>query len=75
MFSPEISQALRRHAPNLSLTPCFSWVMHERMTIRTVSTVSTVCRKPLKRLESSWFPNTQLKQGVNEKQLFLLENV
>ena len=49
-----------------SLTPCFSWVGIQRTEVGTVSTVSTVCDKPLKRFFFSRRFHTQLKQGVNE---------
>jgi hypothetical protein len=51
----------------LSLTPCFSWVKLGLEPVLTVSTVSTVCSKPLKRFSASSRFHTQLKQGVNEK--------
>jgi len=52
---------------NLSLTPCFSWVKIGPEPVATVSTVSTVWSKPLKRFSASALFHTQLKQGVNEK--------
>lgn len=51
----------------LSLTPCFSGVKSKQLTVGTVSTVSTRRSKPLKRFWPSWTPNTQPKQGVNER--------
>jgi len=57
----------RRRSNSFSLTPCFSWVPGAVECVRTVSTVSTVCAKPLKRLLSWQRDYTQLKQGVNQK--------
>ena len=59
-----LSSKLRRSGP-LSLTPCFSWVQRGSERLGTVSTVSTVCTKPLKRFFVWRNCHTQLKQGVN----------
>src|SRR5712671_5354026 len=45
----DISHELARRLRPLSLTPCFSWVKSGFVRLRTVSTVSTGCSKPLKR--------------------------
>ena len=54
------------YRPLVSLTPCFSWVEIGFARLGTVSTVSTVCGKPLKRFFRWRSSHTQLKQGVNE---------
>src|SRR5258706_3443041 len=56
-------------APGISLTPSFSWVKIRSGQVGTVSTVSTVCGKPLKRFFLWWRSHTQLKLGVNERGL------
>ena len=55
---------------SISLTPCANWVETTRWQLRTVSTISPVCAKPLKRfVVSATTKCTQLKQGVNERSL------
>ena len=63
----DISQTRDRRMPNLSLTPCFSWVWQRREAtnrfnglLPTIETVETVTTR-------SGPACTQLKQGVNEK--------
>jgi DNA uptake protein ComE-like DNA-binding protein len=63
-------RSIGRCSKPISLTPCFSWVIDEfRLAVRTVSTVSTVDAKPLKRFEGPRLLYTPLKQGVNESHL------
>jgi hypothetical protein len=57
-------------ANGFSLIPCFSWVKGPMLHI------GTAARKPLKRLsELLALLNTQLKQGVNDIQVFILISV
>jgi hypothetical protein len=62
-----IFHTLPAMAASFSLTPSFSWVKGGSVPVETVSTVSTVCGKPLKRFFRERGLHTQLKQGVNER--------